>query len=163
MSGNLGGFDAGSVEPNNYDVVPAGEYEACIVNSGVQDTKRGDGKMLKLELQILSGPFKGRKVFEQLNLWNPSTKAVEIARGTLSAICRAVGVMTPDDSSELHDRPMLVKVAIESSPGYQDQNKVKAYKPAKAGTKPPAQQALREQIEAAQERTLPPPNDEIPF
>jgi hypothetical protein len=46
-------------------------------------------------------------IWSRLNLDNP--KAVEIARRDLSAICRAVGVLTPGDSSELHDLPLVLE------------------------------------------------------
>lgn len=133
MSGNLSGFDAGQVAPNSFDVLPAGEYEAVIVTSTVEQTSKGDGKYLKLELQVLNGEFQNRKVWDRLNLWNPSAKAVEIAKGTLSAICRAVGVLTPQDSSDLHNKPLRIKVTVRKSDEYGDQNEIKAYRPRLAG------------------------------
>jgi hypothetical protein len=130
MNGNLSGFDAGAVAPNTgFDVLPAGEYDVVIVSSVVEPTSKGDGKFLKLELQVLNGEFQNRKLWDRLNLWNPSAKATEIARGTLSAICRAVGVLTPGDSSELHNRPLRIKVKVEKSEEYGEQNKVTGYKP----------------------------------
>jgi hypothetical protein len=129
MNGNLSGFDAKQVEPNSFDVLPAGEYDAVIVSSTVEATSKGDGKFLKLELQVLNGEFQNRKTWDRLNLWNPSAKAVEIAKGTLSAICRAVGVLTPQDSSDLHGKPLRIKVVVKKSDEYGEQNEVKAYKP----------------------------------
>jgi hypothetical protein len=35
---------------------------------------------------------------------------VQIAKSELSAICRAVGVMTPNDSVELHNLPLIIDV-----------------------------------------------------
>ena len=138
MSGNLSGFDANQVEPNQgFDVLPAGEYEACIVASQMKPTKDGTGKFLELELQILNGQFQNRKVFDRINLVNQSAKAVEIAKGTLSAICRAVGVLTPQDSSELHNKPLRIKVSVRKSEEYGDGNEVKAYKPRLAGPTAP--------------------------
>ena len=129
MNGNLSGFDAKNVEPNSFDVLPAGEYDAVIVSSTVEATSKGDGKFLKLELQVLNGEFQNRKTWDRLNLWNSSAKAVEIAKGTLSAICRAVGVLTPQDSSDLHGKPLRIKVTVRKSDEYGEQNEVKAYKP----------------------------------
>ena len=131
---DLGGFDARTVEPNaGFDLIPAGEYEACIVASQMKPTKDGNGQFLELELQILNGQFQNRKLWDRLNLANPSAKAVEIARGTLSAICRALGVLTPKDSSELHNKPLRVKVTVRKSEEYGDANEVKAYKPRNGG------------------------------
>lgn len=125
----LGGFDANQVAPSSFDVLPAGEYDVVIVGSQMKPTKDRQGKYLELEMQVLNGEHQNRKVFDNLNLFNQSAKAVEIARGTLSAICRAVNVMTPKDSSELHNKPLRIKVAVNKSDEYGEQNKVKAYKP----------------------------------
>jgi hypothetical protein len=129
MSGNLQGFDANAVKPTTFDVLPAGEYEVAIVSSSVHPTSKGDGQYLKLEMQVLNGEFQNRKLFDQLNLWNPSAQAQEIARGTLSAICRAIGIMTPNDSTELHDKPLRVKVLVKKSDEFGEQNKIRSYKP----------------------------------
>lgn len=110
----LEGFNANEVEPFvPFDAIPAGEYMACIVESEQKDTSAGDGSMLKLDFQIIEGEFEGRHVFENLNLNNPSEKAVQIARAKLSAICRAIDVLEPQDSNELHDKPVSIKVTQE--------------------------------------------------
>ena len=134
---DLNGFDASQVNPNSFDVLPASEYEAVIVGSEMKATQAGDGRYLNLELQVISGEYQNRKLWDRLNLVNPSEKAVEIARGTLSAICRAVGVLTPQDSSELHMKPLRIKVVVRKSDEYGEQNEIKAYKPRQAA-QPPA-------------------------
>ena len=128
MSGNLGGFNAADVEPQSFETLPAGDYEVAIVGSIVQANKAGTGKYLSLEMQVVSGQHKGRKLFDRLNLWNPNDKAVEIAKGTLSSICRAVGVLTPNDSADLHNRPLVASVKIEKSDQYGDKNVIRGYK-----------------------------------
>jgi len=132
-NGNLGGFDANTVEPNKFDVLPAGEYDVVIVNSEVKTTTAGDGRYLKLEIQVLNGPCQNRKLFDNLNLWNPNDQTQQIARGTLSSICRSVGVLTPKDSSELHNKPLRCKVVVKTSPEYGQQNAVKGYKSRNTG------------------------------
>lgn len=123
------GFDANQVKPNEgFDVLPAGEYDVVIVGSKVEPTKSGNGKLVNLELQVLTGPYQNRKLFDRLNLWNPSEKAVQIARGTLSAICRAVNVLTPKDTSELHNKPLRVKVTVTNDETYGQKNEIRAYK-----------------------------------
>lgn len=131
MSGNLSGlgFDARQVEPEKgFEPLPIGEYDVAIVKSEIEPSKKHSGFALKLELQVLSGQYQNRKIFDSLNLGNPNPKAVQIAKGVLSAICRAVNVLTPNDSSELHNKPMRVSVGIETEEGYPPRNKVKAYK-----------------------------------
>jgi len=141
MAGNLQGFDAKTVEPGGFDVLPAGEYDVCIVGSTMKPTARGDGKYLELELQVLNGPHQNARLWDRLNLVNPNQKAVTIAQGTLSAICRAVGVLTPQDSSDLHNKPLRCRVIVRKSEEYGDGNEVKRYMPRNAGPGTQAQQA----------------------
>ena len=108
---NLNGFDANQVEPNvGYEPVPAGKYIVMITASEMKPTKNGDASYLELEMTILDDPCKDRKIWDRLCLSHSSQQVVKIARGNLSAICRAVGVLQPKDSCELHNIPMSVTV-----------------------------------------------------
>jgi len=111
---NLNGFNANDVEPAvGFDPIPAGKYLAIITESEMKPTKSGTGQYLQLTFQIIEGAFKGRLLWARLNLVNHSDMAVKIARSELSAICRAVGVMAPKDSVELHNLPLVVSVACK--------------------------------------------------
>jgi hypothetical protein len=125
--GDLQGFDANKIEPSkDFSAIPAGKYPAIITAGEWKVTKAGTGKFLEIKLQIVDGPCKGRLLWDRLNLQNPNKQAVEISRGTLSAICRAVGVMTPSDTSELFNRPFQVSVGCTTYNG-NVQNEVKGY------------------------------------
>lgn len=109
---NLNGFNANEVEPAvGFDPIPAGKYLAIISDSAMKPTKNGSGQYLELTFQVLEGEFKGRLLWARLNLDNPNALTVKIARAELSAICRAVGVMAPKDSVELHNLPLVIKVS----------------------------------------------------
>jgi len=109
---NLSGFNANEVEPAvGFDPIPAGKYLAVISESGMKPTKSGAGNFLELTFQVLEGEFKGRLLWARLNLDNPNATTVKIARAELSAICRAIGVMAPKDSVELHNLPLIITVA----------------------------------------------------
>lgn len=137
------GFDAQAVEPNEgFELLPAGDYEAVIVGSEIKPTSNQQGKYIALELQVINGKFQNRKLWDNLNIWNQSEKAVTIAKGTLSAICRAVNVPTPRDTADLHNKPLRVTVAIEQSVGFNPKNVIKSYKPRQAGPATPAQPAM---------------------
>ena len=84
---NLGAtFDATGIEPTQtLEVLPPGKYPAQIVNSDLRLTKDGMGQYLFLEIDVLEGPYQGRKLFDRLNLVNANTQAVEIAQRSLSA------------------------------------------------------------------------------
>ena len=104
----LNGFNANEVEPRNtFDPIPAGKYLAIIQDSEMKPTKSGNGSYLELVFQVIEDEFKGRLLWSRLNLDNPNELTVKIAQGELSAICRAVGVMQPKDSCELHNLPLL--------------------------------------------------------
>jgi hypothetical protein len=101
---------------------------AIIVDSEMKDTKKGDGKYLLLTYEVVEGDFKGRKIFDTLNLVNSNTQTVEIAQRALSAICRATGVLHPKDSAELHGKPLVISVGIRAgSNGYEDKNNIRGY------------------------------------
>ena len=119
-------FDANSVEPSNFDVFPAGKYLAQIVSSEMRPTKDGRGQYLFLELDILEGPFAGRKLFDRLNLVNDNPDTVDIATRTLSSICRATGQMQVKDSEQLHLIPLIADVRVRPPKGqYGESNSIR--------------------------------------
>jgi len=147
---NLYGFDANSVDPmNNLEPIPAGKYPAVIVESEMKPTKSGNGQYLQLTFEILEGPHKKRLLWARLNLDNPNPTAVQIAQAELSAICRAVGVLTPKDSTELHGLPLQIQVKCKKRDDTQElSNVIAGYSkkesfpvaspaPAVAGSPPP--------------------------
>lgn len=108
---DLRGFDANQVEPStDFEAIPAGKYLAVIAESEMKPNKAGTGHYLQLAFQIIEGPYKNRFLWARLNLDNPNATAVQIARAELSAICRAVGVLAPNDSVELHNLPLMIHV-----------------------------------------------------
>jgi len=136
---NLSGFDANRVEPSaDYDPLPAGKYLAVITESEMKPTKAGTGQYLQLTFEILDGQFKGRKVWARLNLANSNEMTVKIAQAELSAICRAVGVLAPNDSVELHNLPLVITVKCKKRDDTGDvTNEIKGYAK-KEAPQPPA-------------------------
>jgi hypothetical protein len=126
---DLRGFDANTVEPSSdFEPIPAGKYLAVIIESEMKPTKAGTGSYLQLTFEILDGPYKGRKVWARLNLANSNETTVKIAQAELSAICRAVGVLAPNDSVELHDLPLVIHVKCKKRPDTGEvTNEVKGY------------------------------------
>ena len=111
------------------EILAAGNYPAQIIESSLAQTKSG-GTMLKLTWEILDGPAKGRRVWENLNIVNANEQAQAIAARSLKHICTAVGfagVLT--DSEALHFKPVELTVAIQPARGeYGESNQVKGYK-----------------------------------
>jgi hypothetical protein len=63
--------------------------------------------------------------------------AVQIARAELSAVCRAVGVLAPNDSVELHNLPLVLHVKCKRREDTGEiTNEIRGY--AKKESPPPA-------------------------
>ena len=140
---SLNGFNANEVEPTtDFDPVPAGKYVAVITDSEMKPTKSGTGSYLELTFQVIEGEYKNRLLWARLNLDNPNDVAVQIARGELSSICRAIGVMQPKDSVELHNLPLLVTVKCKKREDTGDiTNEIKGYAKKEASQGEPQQAA----------------------
>jgi hypothetical protein len=132
---HLNGFNANEVDPNvGFDPIPAGKYLVVITNSEMKPTKNGKGEYLELEMEVLEGQYKGRRLWDRLTLKHPNEMTVTIARGMLSSICRAVNVMKPNDSVELHNLPLIASVGCKKRDDTGDlTNVVKGYAKRDAG------------------------------
>ena len=122
-------FDANTVEPTTeFDAIPAGQYEVVVIESDSKPTRNGNGGYLELKLQIIDGEQKNRRFFDRLVLEHTSQIAVKLARAKLSALCRAAGVLTPRDSRELHDIPVIATVICKRNKDSGEiQNEVRTY------------------------------------
>lgn len=142
-------FNAAQVSPESqFTPVPNGDYPVVITESEMKPTRNGDGQYLQLVLEIIDGPYKGRKVWDRLNLVNSNSTAVEIAQRALSQICHAVNHLNLQDSVDLHNKPLVAKLVVRQQPGYDDTNEVKEYKAA-SGYSAPAPQAAAPQASPA--------------
>jgi hypothetical protein len=141
---NLDGFDANQVEPaSDFEPLPAGEYLAMAIDSEFKPTKNGSGEYLQFAFEIVDGAYRGRRLWDRLNLKNKNETTVKIAQGTLSAICRAVGVLRPKDSAEIHGKPLKIRVALEpraDRPG-SFKNEIKGYASVNGASAPAAASA----------------------
>jgi len=140
---NLNGFNANNVDPAvEFEAIPPGKYVAVITNTEMKPTKAGNGSYLEITFQVIEGEFKNRLLWARLNLDNPSQMAVKIARSELSSICRAVGVMEPKDSIELHNLPLVISVKQKTDADGEVRNEIKGYAGREsAGGAKPAQAA----------------------
>lgn len=127
----IGNFDASKVEPRqSFDPLPPGWYAAQVIESEIRQAKESDNRYLQLTLELLEShhpEYKGRRVWERLNRWNPNETTVEIAERTLSGICRSVGLMAITDSEQLHFKPLAIKLKVKQSEGYDAKNEISGY------------------------------------
>jgi hypothetical protein len=133
-------FDASTVAPQQATgPLPAGTYLAHITESDVQPLKSGNGEGLKLTFEIMDGQFKGRKVWENLNIRHTSEDTQRIAQSQLSALCHAVNVIKLMDTAALHFKPVRINVTVREAVGqYKASNNIKGYEAAGGGISAPA-------------------------
>lgn len=151
-------FDATNVDiTNHYEAIPAGDYEAMVTDSVMKPTKDGTGQYLELTLEIQSGQFQGRRLWDRLNLHNRNAKAVEIAQRQLGQLAHATGILQVAESTQLHNRPIIAKVSVRQEPGRDPSNEVKGYKAIGNVGVAPAFQAPRAGVPAAPAAQAPAP------
>ncbi len=98
--------------PDDFAPIPEGKYLCALTASEEKDTKAGTGKFLELKFQVIDGKYKGRNLWDRLNLINKSKEAEKISRSKLKALCRAVKVPDPNNSADLHNIPLLCQVNV---------------------------------------------------
>lgn len=112
-------FDVTNIDPyvGGGAPLPSGVYAMQITNMDCKANNNAEsGHNLALEYTVIAGEFKGRKYFENLNLWHTgSSAAVEIAEKQLSSIGHAVGVLAGEDLTVLANKPMLVELELQEA------------------------------------------------
>lgn len=125
-------FDTNNVEKreNNYELLPAGWYTAQVTESEIVNLNSGNGKALKLTIEVLSDGYRNRKVWARLNVQHTNPKAETIAQQQLRELCDSIGVVRMQDTVELHNKPVQIKVKIrkDDTGQYEDQNEVTGFK-----------------------------------
>jgi len=116
-------FTPATIEPTtDFPVIPPGKYPVLIEAAEVKLTKKGTGHYVKLTMSILDGPHKNQKIWDQINIQNPSTECVEIGLRTLSALGRALGLQTITDTTQLVNQVVVAHVKVQG-----EQNSVRTY------------------------------------
>ncbi len=132
-------FNAAQVEPDKGrgDPLPAGWYIVAMTKSEMKPTLSGTGAYLACEFSVLDGQHKGRKIFTNFNLRNDNQQAQEIAYKQFSAVCHAIGHLQVGDTTELHNKPLKVRVKIRPAEGqYEASNDITAYRNVNEATDP---------------------------
>lgn len=121
-------FNAQNVEPDaGFSLIPAGVYTAQITDSKIYPTKAGTGTILELTFQILEGQYHNRLVWARINIQNQNQTAEQIGQKQLSSICHAVHVMQLQDSTQLHNKPLRIRVKVKPDDGYGEKNEINGF------------------------------------
>ncbi|MFW6061883.1 MAG: DUF669 domain-containing protein [Planctomycetota bacterium] len=109
---DLNGFNANDYEDTGFEPIPAGKYLAVISESEMKRSQDGSHEYLNLTFRVLEGEYANRLLWKALCIHHPKAQAKQIARGQLTSICKAVGILQPRDTAELHNPPMTVTVKV---------------------------------------------------
>ena len=133
-------FDTNTVEKreSNYELLPAGWYVAQVTESDIVALKSGHGQAIKLTFEVLSEGYRGRKIWSQLNIRHTNQQAEQIAQQQLRELCDSIGIVRMQDTAELHNKPVQIKVKVRVSkdPQYEDQNDISGFKAAGGAAAP---------------------------
>ena len=164
-------FAAADYEPRGeMGAVPAGKYRCRIEDTERKDTKNGDAQYLQITHVITEGEYKGRKIFDRINLWiaqggewvRRTDEAGTIAGQTMSELLAALGMATIRNHEELRGKSLVVKVKVRKSEEYGDSNDVQNYYSATAETAP-AGAAITPPAPAGQPQAQPAANGGVPW
>lgn len=115
---DLNGFNANDHEDMaDFSALPEGWYLVNITKDEVKTSQANQAsKYLKIEMTVLDGPFKGRKVWNNLNLWYDNVDAskkqnvIGMAQREMATLCRTVNVLNPASSEQLYNIPFGIKI-----------------------------------------------------
>lgn len=120
-------FDASTVEPSaQRGVIPAGDYNLCLTDAEQKETKLKDGHYLALDYIVQDGEHQGRHIYANLNLWNKSKQAREIAWADLSALAHACGVLQVGTADQLFGILISATIGVEQDEKYGPSNRIKS-------------------------------------
>ncbi len=145
-------FNANDEQHNSdgFTAIEPGEYVAIITDTEWKEPNGGGLPMLQATLQIVEGDCKGRMLFDYLCVNHVQDNVKSMAMKKMASICRAINTPTPQDDSELHDKPLVIKVGYQKKKDPADdlRNNVKKYAPlGNGGTSPaPATKAQKTSV-----------------
>lgn len=96
-----------SIDPNDPELeeqergpIPPGRYKVVITSCTSEVNKKRTGKLLTMELALIDRPFRGRKLYDRLNISHENELAQRIGRSRLASYAKAtkfVGLLTNTD------------------------------------------------------------------
>lgn len=126
-------FDAKNTEKQkDFEPIPQQWVIGEVTKSEYKATSAKTGHYLTCQIKVLAPEaYKGRMVFNLMNLDNPNQIAVEIAQKELASMCEACGIDELEDSTELHGIAFGMRLGVDQGDAnWPPKNVIKAYKTA---------------------------------
>lgn len=138
-------FDASTVEvtQQSREAIPAGYYLVSIHDTKISPTQKAGGEKLEWRCKVLDQQgqgtqYKGRSVFESVNVKNANPEAERIGKGQLAAALLAINKPRIQMTEEMHDQQCVIRVSLDKEEytpnGGQKQiverNNIREYQPA---------------------------------
>lgn len=152
-------FDASQIPEASFEPLPAGDYLVWITESDIPTDDQGNQKVAITMEVIEPQQYAGRKLWDSFTLENyQNPKWAETGRQILATVCRAIGVMSPRETEELHGIPFCVRTEVDTWKDGSIHNKVvarwstssQAPPLRRSAPKPPAQPAFSRPAPQAQ-------------
>lgn len=105
---------------DDYSLLPEGDYVGHVEESEVTENKARTGDILKLTWLLDSEGFKGRKIWQRINVRHQTSEAQRIGQIELANVKAALGLSSVQitDTLQLHGRPAGLRIKIEKgTPG----------------------------------------------
>lgn len=123
-----------SKNSGTFEALPDGDYTVVCTDAEMKENKSGSGYHISATFEIIEGDFSERLIWATYNVQNSNDTAERIGRAELANLCKAIGIANPQDTDELLNKPLVVKVGIDKKDA--GRNKIKAYKCADAPATP---------------------------
>lgn len=151
------GFSTSQYDPNaGFDVLPAGDYVAMLVEADIRTNKSNTGDYINCKWLITEGEFINRTIYDAVNITHTNSMAEKIGRQRLSAIAHAIGCPEAQDTEQLIQKPCVLTLSIKRDEKYGEQNIIKKFAAYQFGLQqPPAAQGSYQQSGIP---TVPPTN-----
>lgn len=117
-----------------FDPIPEGWYRVKVTQLEVCATKAGNGKYIKLRLDVEGPSHAGRVIFTNINVVNSNSVAQEIGQALFARLLTSLNLSSPKDSGLIVGKVVEAFVVIEPArDGYEARNGVKKFRAAADG------------------------------
>ena len=118
----------------DFSPLPEGKYQATVLTATLKHTKAGTGQYIDIQWSITGPSHANRRIFDMLNIKNPSQAAENIGRRQLGELLRVAGIPVIRDTDQLIGVAATITLKIRKQAGYKDSNSVTRYEPIAAGS-----------------------------